>query len=492
MSAAHSFLTSGRDLKFDPPTGVGRIQKLALDGGPGVFATSYNAMTGDRDQERLLRIQYAMRGSHGSGSALVHKLERRWQAATGRRHVVACRSGAAAVRLALESLGIGPGDEIICPADVCFTSTIFRSATGAIPVPVDISPHTLQIDPASVEEAITDRTRLIFAVNRYGTTPNYRLLINTAEKHGIQILEEATHSLGAVFEKRPVGSLGTASVWAFEGSHSGVRGNGAMFATDRAEVAQLARRLVLCGSDVLSNNDTGELCVVGEDGKPQHSHPGHQDEIAYGAENSRINERPSTYAMTHYDAAVAYAESSDLEDEVARRSANGAHLANRLSTIPGLSMPTLARGASHSYRALPILVQPDELGLPEVLSAELRDVVVAAMTAEGVWLDPWSSQPVGLDGGFDEEAASRMVGGAACKRSEFPTAKAVDQATFVIGNDRSPLGSPHSVAVMDQIGDAFQKVLVENASRICELAHERADSLVTSDPEAKIGAPPST
>jgi dTDP-4-amino-4,6-dideoxygalactose transaminase len=360
------------------------------------------------------------------------------------------------VKLAMHSLGIGPGDEVICPADAFLTTLVLTATSGAVPVLVDIDPHTLQLDPRAVNAAVTPRTRLILGVDRYGTTPDFRALGALCRRHGLQLLEDGSQARGALFDGRPVGSLGAASLCSLGAPSTGsVLNSGGVFATDDDDVAAAARRLLLV--------DDGQM-TVGLGLGPTPLPP----TLSLGPDGS-------TYLMSEFDAAVANAQLSVLDDDTAARCINGAHLARQLALIPGLDIPATVPGASHVYTSLPVLVRPDELGLPESATVALRNTVVDCMMAEGLWLDRWAPQPVGADTSIGMVDYRIGVDGAEliCRRSEFPTTSAVADATFVVGNGRSPLGAPLSTVAMDRIADCFVKVLVDNLDRVRALTLER-------------------
>ena len=328
--------------------------RLALDGGTPRLASSYVATWPSPTRGDDHHLLYAMRGSTRPDprQRRVHKLERRWQEATGTAHVVACRSASAAVNLALRSLDVGPGDEIICAADAPLTSAVLAASNGAVPVLVDIDPSTLQLDPAAVEAAITPRTRLILGVDRYGTTPDFRALGAISRRNGLQILEDGSQARGALFDGRPVGALGAVSVCAFGDGTNPQLGQGGLLATDDAEVAERARRLILVDDEIA-------------------------DPLAY----AELESGPWPAIMSEFDAALAHSQLVHWDDEVAARAVNGARLARRLSEVPGLDVPAAVPGATHVHSSLPLLVQPDELGLPESAAAVIRDTLIDCMMA---------------------------------------------------------------------------------------------------------------
>jgi dTDP-4-amino-4,6-dideoxygalactose transaminase len=142
-------------------------------------------------------------------------LESELQAALGLTHTTAVSSGTDAILLALMALGVGPGDEVITPTFSFFATAGCVVRAGARPVFVDVDPRTLTLDPARVAEAITPRTRAIVPVHLYGLCADMDALTALAAPRGIHIVEDAAQALGATYNGRPAGALGTAGCFSF-------------------------------------------------------------------------------------------------------------------------------------------------------------------------------------------------------------------------------------------------------------------------------------
>jgi dTDP-4-amino-4,6-dideoxygalactose transaminase len=123
-------------------------------------------------------------------------------------HGVACGSGTDALSLALHSLEIGPGDEVIVPPFTFFATVGSIVRAGARPVFVDIDPVTFNIDPAQVESKITSRTRALLIVHLFGQCADMTPLWQIAERHNLPIIEDAAQSMGAEYQNKRAGSLG--------------------------------------------------------------------------------------------------------------------------------------------------------------------------------------------------------------------------------------------------------------------------------------------
>jgi dTDP-4-amino-4,6-dideoxygalactose transaminase len=174
----------------------------------------------------------------------VEEFERAFAALTGVAHAVGVSSGLDALRLALLALDIGPGDEVILPANTYIATALAVSAVGAQPVLVDCDPHTYLLDPAGVEAAITIRTRAVIPVHLTGQAADMDPLLEMAVRHGFRVVEDAAQAHGAAYKGRPCGSVGTMGCFSFYPSKNlGAYGDGGMVTTDDAELAGRVRRL---------------------------------------------------------------------------------------------------------------------------------------------------------------------------------------------------------------------------------------------------------
>ncbi len=158
-------------------------------------------------------------------------------------HAVACSNGTTALHLAMESLSIGPGDEVIIPAFTLIVSANTVLQTGAKPVLVDVRPDTWCIDPALIERKITPRTRAILCVHMYGHPCDMEAIVRIADRHGVYVIEDAAQAHGATVKDRPVGSWGDAGCFSFYANKILTTGEGGMVVSHRREVADRAALL---------------------------------------------------------------------------------------------------------------------------------------------------------------------------------------------------------------------------------------------------------
>lgn len=164
------------------------------------------------------------------------------------RHAIGCGSGTDALVLSLMALDIGPGDEVITTPFTFFATASCIVRVGATPVFVDIDPETFNLDPAAVEAAVTPRTKAIMPVHLFGQCADMTPLWRTSVRHGLAIIEDACQSIGASYNQRRCGVLGTVACFSFFPTKNlGGAGDGGMIATDDADLAARLKRLRVHG-----------------------------------------------------------------------------------------------------------------------------------------------------------------------------------------------------------------------------------------------------
>ena len=184
--------------------------------------------------------------------------EREFAAYCGVKHAIGCANGLDALKLVVRAMGIGPGDEVIAPANTYIASLIAISANGATPVLVEPDLATYLIDPAKIEEKITPRTKAIMVVHLYGRACEMEAINAIAKKHGLKVIEDCAQAHGAfggggheTGGTRRVGGLGDAAGFSFyPGKNLGCLGDGGAVTTNDDELAKKVRALRNYGSDV--------------------------------------------------------------------------------------------------------------------------------------------------------------------------------------------------------------------------------------------------
>lgn len=185
------------------------------------------------------------------GGPEVDAFEREFAEYIGVGHVVGVSNGTDALELAYRAVGVGPGDEIIMPANTFIATAEAASRLGAVPVFVDVDDEHLLIDPGAIEAAITARTRVIAPVHLFGQTAPVELIAPIAERCGLVVVEDAAQSQGASGPAGRAGSIGTVAATSFyPGKNLGAAGDAGAVMTDDPEIAHVVRNLAGHGSSI--------------------------------------------------------------------------------------------------------------------------------------------------------------------------------------------------------------------------------------------------
>ncbi len=260
-----------------------------------------------------------------SEGPFVRRFEEAFASAAGCRYGVACSSGTGALHVLLETLGLGPGDEVIIPAFTMIATANAITYTGATPVLVDAEPITWNMDPSLVERKITSRTRAIVAVHTYGHPVDIDPLRSLAADHHLYLVEDAAEGHGAVYRGRSVGSLGDAAIFSFYGNKIVTTGEGGMITTNDERIAGLARQL-----------------------------RGH----AFSSTRHFWHEYLGfNYRMTNLQAAVGLAQTERLGTLVESRRHNARRYAAALAGVPGLTLPVEMPEVTNVFWMYALLVE---------------------------------------------------------------------------------------------------------------------------------------
>jgi dTDP-3-amino-3,4,6-trideoxy-alpha-D-glucose transaminase len=207
-----------------------------------LFATSL-----DRHLPRLTeRLAAVAAGGRYILGPEVEAFERELAEYLGVRHCIGVANGTDAITIALRSLGVGPGDEVVCPSFTFYATVEATVSAGATPVYCDVDPQTMCVTAETVKAAITPRTKAIVAVHLFGNVAPMAEL----RELGLPVLEDAAQATGARLDGVRAGALGDAATFSFFPSKNlPCLGDGGAVATDDDDVAQAVRRLRFHGSD---------------------------------------------------------------------------------------------------------------------------------------------------------------------------------------------------------------------------------------------------
>lgn len=172
-------------------------------------------------------------------------------------YAIGVNSGTSALHLALLSLGIGPGDEVITVPNTFVATVAAIMYTGATPVLVDVDPISFNIDVSKIERAISSKTKVILPVHLFGQAADMDPILDLAKKHNLKVVEDAAQAHGALYKGKPVGSIGDLGCFSFyPGKNLGAYGEGGAVVTNNPEYAKKIRALRDWGVEEKYHHDT--------------------------------------------------------------------------------------------------------------------------------------------------------------------------------------------------------------------------------------------
>lgn len=180
----------------------------------------------------------------------VEKFEEEFAAYCGMKYCAGCGNGLDALYLPLKAYGITAGDEVIVPSNTFIATALAVSYTGATPVFVEPTLEFFNIDPAKIEEKITERTKAIMVVHLYGQPADMDSIMEIADRHNLIVIEDAAQAHGATYKGKKIGTFGHGAGFSFyPGKNLGALGDAGAFVTNDKELADKVRALGNYGSD---------------------------------------------------------------------------------------------------------------------------------------------------------------------------------------------------------------------------------------------------
>jgi perosamine synthetase len=281
----------------------------ALLGGPKVRKDAFSAWPKfDLTEEKaLLDVLRSGRWYRGSGQ-MVKRFEESYAALTGSKQVLATCNGTSALYVALNVVGVEPGDEVIVPP-YTFTATVNAVLRmHALPVFVDTDIETFQMDHTKLEAAITPATRAIMPVHLGGNVFELDAIGGTAAKHGIPLVEDACQAHLAEWKGRKAGTFGAAGCFSFQASKNLNSGEGGAILFQDEDLRERAY--------AFHNNGSG-MRAIGSN-------------FAYASSGANLR-------LTEFQGALLLAQMTRLEAQTRTRTANGRYLTSMLREIPGIA-----------------------------------------------------------------------------------------------------------------------------------------------------------
>lgn len=331
----------------------------------------------------------------------VREFEQAFAGYIGVAHAVGVSNGLDALRIALAALDIGPGDEVIVPANTYIATALAVSALGARVVLVDCDASTYNLDPDKLERSITSRTRVVIPVHLTGQPAHMDPILEIAERRGLQVLEDAAQAHGARYHGQLCGSMGIAGCFSFyPAKNLGTAGDGGMIVTQNGKLAQRARR----------------LCNYGEVVKYEHAEKGF---------NARLD-------TLH--AAILQVKLPHLDSWNQKRAQNAQRYRDKLARIPGVDFQAVVPDCTHVYHLFMIQVSR-------------RDALRQFLQDRGVQTGIHYPTPIHLQAAYADHG---------WKKGDFPVAE--ELASRIVSLPMFPeLTAEQIDCVCEQIGE-FAKI----------------------------------
>jgi CDP-6-deoxy-D-xylo-4-hexulose-3-dehydrase len=306
-------------------------------------------------EEEIAAVVEVLRGG---ASALrigrnVRQFERQVAALFGKRRGIMCNSGSSALYLAVELLGLSPGDEVITSAVTFSTDVAPLVRAGLVPAFVDVEPDTYNMDGDGVEEMITSRTRAILAPNLIGNAPDWDRLRELADRHGLRVIEDSCDALGATLRGSPTGTRSDISVTSFALSHIiTAAGTGGMVCVDDEELADrclLLRRWGRRSEVQLFGSRKGDSRFFSQLGDGlEYDNLFIFDEVGWNFEPSELS------------AAFGLVQLDKLAQNLERRKRNFGRLFSHLAGRPDVfQLPRTLDGLDTAWHLFPVLIRAE-------------------------------------------------------------------------------------------------------------------------------------
>jgi dTDP-4-amino-4,6-dideoxygalactose transaminase len=286
------------------------MAQLAIRGGDPVRSAPFPepVVWDDRELAQVTEVIRSARWGGGIGAAKNAELGELMARLHDARYCVPVSSGTAALQVALQALGVGPGDEVIVPAYTWIATPLAALAIGALAVFADVDRATFNMDPADAGRKITPRTKAIVPVHWGGRPADLDAFVELGRRHGIPVLEDAAQAHGARWRGRGAGSWGAAGCFSFQQSKTITAGEGGAVTTNDKAIEERVASYANCGRI-----------------RPTDQH-------------LEVNPVGHNFRLSDLQAAVLVAQLSRLDELADRRQANADRLDRALSAIGGLSV----------------------------------------------------------------------------------------------------------------------------------------------------------
>ncbi|MBN2136945.1 MAG: DegT/DnrJ/EryC1/StrS family aminotransferase [Sedimentisphaerales bacterium] len=355
-----------------PAYAAAQPAKPAILGGPPVRTRPFSSwpIWDQADEESIISILRSGNWFRGRGK-VVDEFETQYARMMDAKACMGTVNGTNALLTALHVLGIGIGDEVLVPPYTFVATVSVVLMSNALPVFVDVDPRTFQMDPAKIEEKITEHTRAILPVHILGTMADMDRINAIGKKHTLKVIEDACQAHLAEWKGKKAGSLGDLGCFSFQNSKNLPSGEGGAIIGNDTALLDKCHSFTNCGRSHGSVKGRG---------------------FAFLGTNRR---------MTQYQAAILMGQMKRIEKDAEIRNANARYLTSRIEKIPGITPQKAYQGQTlGAYHLYAFRYDPEQFGRVS------RDKFLSALRAEGI---PCSSgyRPLNKEGIIEDTLTSR-------------------------------------------------------------------------------------
>ena len=351
---------------------------LAIHGGLPVRDTFLPYGRQSIDEDDIQAVADVLRSPWLTGGPNVDEFEQAFASRVNAKYAIAFSSGTAALHGAVFAAGLGPGDEAITSPLTFVATANCVLYQGALPVFADVSCDTLNLDPELLAGKITPDTRAILPVAYAGHPADLDPILGLADQHGLIVVEDACHALGAEYRGRCTGSIAHMSVFSFHPVKHVTTGEGGMVTTNRADFAEMLRSFRNHGlsSDARQRQASGnwrtEMTLLG-----------------------------FNYRLTDVACALGLSQLRKLDANLARRAEIAARYTEAFRNLPGVRPPSVREGVRSAWHLYPIRVDASALlaDRDQVLRALRSENIGANVHYVPVHLHPYYRDRFGYQGG---------------------------------------------------------------------------------------------
>ena len=330
------------------------------------FRVSENDMGSILGEEEIEAVAETIRKGEGlsaSGENII-KFEEEFAAYCGAKHAVALSSATAALHIAAQILRIGKDDEVVATPQTFLSTLLAVNARGAKIRFADIDPDTLNIDPRTIEDKITPKTRAIFLVHLGGNPADMDPIMALGKKHNVPVVEDAAHAPGALYKGRKIGSIGDMTCFSFHSLKNMTSGGeGGMLTTDNDEFAEQARSLRTMG--ILGPLKEKERKYIGPYPAPEPLLTDHSAG-AYVEEYAGIEEWGTHSRMSDMLAAIGRVQLRKLDDLNRKRTDIAGRYSEAVSRMKGVKLWKITPDSECVYHLYVVLIDRNVIKASQV------------------------------------------------------------------------------------------------------------------------------